>query len=76
MLKEFERIVLTKDLTGTSFEKGDVGIIVQIYPDYAAYEVEFFAVDGTTLGVETVLPNQIKSTMGIKRPLHIKEKIA
>ncbi|MBK8551469.1 MAG: DUF4926 domain-containing protein [Ignavibacteria bacterium] len=73
MIKEFERIVLTEDLKDSSFIKGDVGTIVMIHQDNKMYEVEFFALNGSTLGVETVPANQIKSTNGIKKVIHIDE---
>lgn len=46
MIKAFERVVLTKDITGTALRKGDVGIVVMIYKNGKAYEVEFLALDG------------------------------
>jgi hypothetical protein len=71
MYKEFERVVLKEDLKGTSYVKGDIGTIVLIYPDARGFEVEFFALDGTTLGVETVLANQLIPANGIKKVLHV-----
>ena len=71
MYKEFERVVLKEDLKGTSYIKGDVGTIVLIYPDARGVEVEFFALDGTTLGVETVLATQLIPANGIKKVLHV-----
>ena len=73
MIKELERIFLIEDLTGTPFVKGDIGTVVFIYPETKAYEVEFFAVDGSSLGVETVPAHLIKSVQGIKKVLHINE---
>ena len=73
MIKELERVYLLSDLQGTPFVKGDVGTVVFIYSEQQAYEVEFFAVDGTTLGVETVSAGQVKSVEGIKKVLHIDE---
>jgi len=71
MIKEFERVVLTEDLKGTPFVKGDVGTVVTIHPGTKGFEVEFFALDGGTLGVETVSADQVKSVNGIKKVLHI-----
>lgn len=73
MIKELERIYLLADLPGTAFVKGDVGTVVFIYPDANAFEVEFFALDGSSLGVETVPSFQAKSVQGIKKVLHIDE---
>ncbi len=71
MIKEFERIVLTEDLKGTPFIRGDVGTVVMIHPNGKGYEVEFFALDGSTLGVESVSADQVKSVNGIKKVIHI-----
>lgn len=73
MIQEHERIYLTADLNGTVFVKGDVGTVVFIYPGAKAYEVEFFALDGSTLGVETVSAEIIRSAKDVKKVLHIKE---
>ena len=67
----FERVVLVNDLPLTTFIKGDVATIVEIYPDSKGYEIEFFAADGTTLGVETVPADAVKSCKGMKGVLHI-----
>jgi hypothetical protein len=71
MIKEFGRVILKKDLQGTRFIRGDVGTVVLIYPDERAYEIEFFALDGTTLGVETVMKDDLISAEGIKQVFHV-----
>ena len=76
MLKEFEQVYLTEDLKGSPFIKGDVGVVVHIYEDKQAYEVEFFAIDGSTLEVETVPAKQVKSCVGIKSVVHIHDLAA
>ncbi len=73
MIKEFERVVLTENLKGTPFVKGDVGTIVMIHPGSKGFEVEFFALDGTTLEVETISVEKVKSVNGIKKVIHIDE---
>lgn len=70
-MKLFERVVLVKNLVNSRFIKGDVATIVEIYGKGKGYEIEFFAADGSTLGVETVPANAIKSCKGIKGVLHI-----
>ncbi len=71
MILELERAYLLQDLAGTAFIKGDVGTVVAVYPEGKAYEVEFFALDGSSLGVETVLPHQLQSANGVKKVLHV-----
>lgn len=71
MIKELDRVYLLEDLKDTPFVKGDVGTVVFIYE--GGYEIEFFALDGTSLGVETVTTKQVKSVNGIKKVLLIDE---
>lgn len=61
MIKLYDRIVLTEDLPGKSLEQGDVGTIVMIYEEGEGFEVEFFALDGTTYKVETLSASQVRS---------------
>ncbi len=54
MLQEFEQITLTADIPDEGLKAGDVGTIVHIHPQGAAYEVEFFSPAGNTIAVATV----------------------
>ncbi len=67
----FERGVLLEDGPDTTFIKGDIATIVEIYENGKGYEIEFFAADGTSLGVETVVAHSVMSCKGIKGVLHI-----
>lgn len=60
MMKEHERIVLTKSLPAEALEAGDVGTIVHVYPDGKAYEVEFVALDGHTTAVATIEADHVR----------------
>ncbi len=40
-IAEHEYVVLTRDLAESGLRQGDVGVIVHIYGDHKAYEVEF-----------------------------------
>lgn len=60
MIKEHDRAVLTADLPDDGFQAGDVGVVVHIYDDHQAYEVEFFALDGRTIDVVTVEAAQVR----------------
>lgn len=66
MIKEHDRIVLKTDLPADGLEAGDVGTVVHIYADGAAYEVEFTTLDGGTVAVVTVEASQA-------RPVHKRE---
>jgi len=60
MIKEHDCIVLTQDLPDEGLQTGDVGTVVHIHPDAAAYEVEFVTLTGQTVAVATVLPSQLR----------------
>ena len=72
MIKEFERVVLTEDINGTALRKDDVGVVVMIYKNGEAYEVEFLALDGSTIAVETVKANQIRPVKNTEI-LHVRD---
>lgn len=59
-LKEHKRAILTVDLPEHQLRAGDVGTIVHIYNNGAAYEVEFFTVDSKTFDVITVNAEQLR----------------
>ena len=60
MIREHDCIVLTQDLPDEGLQAGDVGTVVHIYRDGAAYEVEFVMLTGQTVAVATVLPAQTR----------------
>lgn len=60
MIKEHERAVLVNDLPEHHLKAGDVGTVVHVYADGAAYELEFFTLDGHTLDVVTVEAIQVR----------------
>lgn len=73
-IKLFDRIVLTADLPDGTFKTGDVGTVVEVYNDGEAYEIEFFALDNSTLGVKTVPENLIKP-VSARMVLHTRELV-
>lgn len=60
MIKEHDRIVLKAAIPANGLEAGDVGTVVHIYADGAAYEVEFTTLDGRTLTVATVESKKLR----------------
>lgn len=72
MIKEHERAVLIVDLPENHLRAGDVGTIVHIYNDGAAYEIEFFTLDGRTLDVVTVEAEDVRPVSS-RDVLHIRE---
>jgi len=72
MIKEHDCIVLTSDLPRDGLLSGDVGTVVHIHRDGAAYEVEFATLPGETVAVTTVLPSQCRP-IGNRDINHVRE---
>ena len=68
MIEEYKRAVLTQDLPDYGLQAGDVSVVVHIFKDGRAYEMEFFTLDGETLEVVTVDADQV-------RPLHAGKRV-
>jgi len=60
MIEEHDRVVLTENLPEQDLQAGDVGTVVHIYEGGAAFEVEFFHLDGRTVAVETVEASAVR----------------
>ena len=73
MIPEHERAVLTVDLPDHDLKAGDVGTVVHVYNDGAAYEIEFFALDGRTLNVVTVEADQARP-VSPRDVMHVRER--
>ncbi len=63
MIKKFERVVLTEYLPGSGLRKGDVGVVVEIYQEGEGFEVEFIALTGETVAVETLGKDQVRQAV-------------
>ncbi|MGR3173127.1 MAG: DUF4926 domain-containing protein [Candidatus Scalindua sp.] len=61
MIKEHDRIVLSKDLPTEGLLSGDVGTVVHIYNKGEAFEVEFMTLEGETVTVVTLPSSQIRA---------------
>ena len=59
-IAEHDCVVLTTDLPAEKLEAGDVGTVVHIHKDGAAYAVEFITLDGHTVAVATVECSQLR----------------
>ena len=60
MYQEHSQVVLTCPLPGLGLEPGDVGVVVHVHAQGAAYEVEFMSLDGRTIGVQTLQSTQLR----------------
>ena len=58
-MNELDRAILTEDLPDLDLHAGDIGTIVLVHGD-DGYEVEFVSLDGETLAVISLRPNQLR----------------
>lgn len=61
MINELDSVILTCDLPEHSLNSGDIGTVVLVHRDNKGYEVEFVSLDGETIAVVTLFPNQVRS---------------
>jgi hypothetical protein len=59
-IKEHDFVVLFRPLPEHGLQIGDVGAIVFVHYNNEAYEVEFIASDGNTVGVMTLKTEDIR----------------
>lgn len=59
MIKELATVVLTEDLPGHGLKAGDLGTVVLVH-GAGGYEVEFMTLDGETLAVLSLRPDQVR----------------
>ena len=57
-LEQYESVALTVDLPEENLWCGQVGVIVEVYQNGEAFEVEFVDKDGFTYGLLTLRPAQ------------------
>lgn len=74
-IKEHDCVVLTADLPSEKLESGDVGTVVHIHKDGAAYEVEFVTLAGQTVAVATVEASALRP-VGQRDISHVRELAA
>jgi hypothetical protein len=60
MINEHEYVILTEDLPAAGLQVGDVGTVVHLHQDGAAYEVEFMTLAGETIAVTTLTSAQVR----------------
>ena len=59
MMKELDTIVLTIDLPEFGLSAGDLGTVVLAHK-HGGYEVEFVTLDGETMTVVSLAPEQVR----------------
>ena len=74
MIEEHSSVVLTEALPALGLEAGDVGVVVHVHRNGAAFEVEFMTLDGNTFAIETLTDKQIRAARSRDIP-HVREHI-
>ncbi len=64
MLAEHSLVVLNRDIAEQGLHIGDVGAVVAIYSEGAAYEVEFVAGNGSTVALVTLESKDVRAMQG------------
>lgn len=60
MINELDDVILKCDVPEHGLSTGDIGTVVLVHRNEAGYEVEFTALDGETIAVLTLLPEQVR----------------
>lgn len=75
MIKEHDRVILEKNLTDDGLERGDIGVVVHVYENEAAYEVEFVELDGATFKVITLDADKVRP-VNAREIAHVRSLVA
>ena len=59
MINELDMVVLTTDLPEHGLKAGDLGTVVLVHR-HGGYEVEFMTLDGETVAVVSLSPDQVR----------------
>jgi hypothetical protein len=59
MIQELDTVVLTEDLPAYGLKRGDLGAVVLMH-EAAGYEVEFVSLEGETLAIVSLTPQQVR----------------
>lgn len=60
MIRELDRVVLTKPLPDLGLDAGDVGTVVLVHAGGRGFEVEFVTLQGETYAVTTVTADDVR----------------
>jgi hypothetical protein len=60
VFEEHTCVALKRAVPRLGLLPGALGVVIHVYPDLKAYEVEFLREDGTTLGVETIKTDDLQ----------------
>jgi hypothetical protein len=60
MVQKHDQVVLTCPLPAPELALGDVGAVLHVHGEGAAFVVEFMSLDGRTIGVQTLAAEQLR----------------
>ena len=64
MIQELDTVILDRDMPSQKLRQGDLGTVVLVHQDGAAYEVEFVTLGGETLAVVTLPADAVRTATG------------
>jgi hypothetical protein len=64
MIEEPDTVILARDVPGQKLRAGDIGTVVHIHGDGAAYEIEFVTLGGETLCLVTLPADAVRAATG------------
>lgn len=73
MIDECDLVALLMDLPSLGLVRGDVGTVAIVHSRREGFEVEFVNAQGRTIGVETLMADQVKKIEQSKAILHVSE---
>ena len=71
-MRVLDTVVVNRDIPAHRIVRGDIGVIIHIYKDKSAVEVEFVSGEGTTLRVITLGTEDVR-LMKKDEILHVRE---
>jgi len=60
MIRELDRVVLTRPLDDLGLKAGDIGTVVLVHEGGCGFEVEFVTLDGETYAVSTISAEDVR----------------
>jgi len=72
MIREHDVVVLLADDPAVGLQAGDVGAVVHVHGDGAAFEVEFVSMTGRTVAIATVQAGKLRPTES-QDLMHVRE---
>jgi len=60
MINELDDVILTRDTPEHGLSAGDIGTVVLVNRKQEGYDVEFTALDGETIAVLTLMPDEVR----------------